>query len=144
MLGGGVSVYAGSRAEIFGELNYSRPSLNMSGVQASGNLFETGSGVRVIIPAHSTTVKPYVALVGGWLHASASAMVPTYFGVPIQVSSTSSGGYFGGGLGMELAITHNFGLRPEFRAFREFFGQPNSNDNALLFGIGAYYRFGTK
>jgi hypothetical protein len=154
--GGGASVHLGSHVSVFGELNYVHPTvpaaLNAGSVWASGNLFETGGGVRIFIPARSRRVRPYIPVMGGWLHASATDYIlfrviiagPLAL-VPIPISD--SGGYCGTGFGTEVGVTGRLGLRPEFRFFREFFGSagagiPSVNDNAMIFSIGAYYRIG--
>lgn len=156
MFGGGAGVHVGGQASIFGEFNYAHPTvpaaLNAGSVWGTGNLVEAGGGFRFFIPARSHTVRPYVPAVAGWLHASTTAEVlfPVMISYPlalIPLPISGSGGYIGTGLGAELGITPRFGLRPEFRILGEFFGSgsagiPRVSEDAMIFSVGAYYRFG--
>jgi hypothetical protein len=65
----------------------------------------------------------------------------TVTGTLTSVSNSANGGYGGAGFGTEIGITRRFGLRPEFRFLREFYAN-SSDDNAMIFTVGAYYRFG--
>jgi hypothetical protein len=59
----------------------------------------------------------------------------------------ASGAYVGGGLGTEIGITKRFGMRPEFRYFREFwypqYGDAGQN-NGVKALVGVYYRLGVR
>jgi hypothetical protein len=161
MVGGGASFHFGNHVSVFGELNYAHPTTKTTyyGVFApgsanlfeagSGNLFETGGGARIFIPFRNHRLRPYIPVVGGWLHTSASVAllsggfvtVGTFVELFASPSNSDNGGYGGIGFGTEIGITRRFGLRPEFRFLREFYAN-SSDDNAMIFTVGAYYRFG--
>jgi len=141
--GGGAGANLGRHLALFAEFNYVRPSLTLGGVSATENLYQAGGGARIFIPVHNERVRPYVPAIGGFLRAKAVVGVNG-----IEYAHVwGSGAYVGAGFGAEIGIAKRFGLRPEFRYFREFwfpqYGQGSQN-NGLRAMVGAYYRFGVK
>jgi hypothetical protein len=143
IVGGGAGVNLGQRLALFGEFNYVRPTTTFGGVSATGSLYQAGGGARIFIPVHTERFRPYVPLVGGLIRARAAVEVN---GVEYQ-HEWESGAYVGAGFGSEIGITKRFGLRPEFRYFREFwypqYGQSSQNDGLRLM-VGVYYRLGVR
>ena len=143
IVGGGAGVNLGRRLALFGEFNYVSPSTTLVGVSATGSLYQAGGGARIFIPLHSERFRPYVPAVGGFLRGKAVVAVN---GIE-YAHEWESGAYVGTGFGTEIGITKRFGLRPEFRYFREFwkaeFGQSSQN-NGVRAMIGVYYRLGVR
>lgn len=149
IFGGGASFHLNSHLSVFGELNYVHPTSTETTffdgtISVSGNLIETGGGIR-IFPTRYHKIRPYIPVEGGFMHVAATGSEPTgYPGISLTTSTSANGAYFGTGFGVEVGITPRFGLRPEFRFFREFsnVNGVSADDNATTFAVGAYYRFG--
>lgn len=177
--GGGASLHLGRYVALFGELNYVRltPAADVYSVyyiptitSVSGsyvapvlyysesfiprpeNQFKTGGGVRFFIPFRNNRARPFVPVIGGWLHMPYDSFAVVYGGLGGSASEAGAfyssplqpsldGAYFGTGFGMEVGVTRRFGLRPEFRFFREFLGGSGRAD-AMTFTVGVYYRLG--
>jgi hypothetical protein len=141
VVGGGAGANIGRHFAVFVEGNYVRPSTKLGGFSGTGNLYQAGAGSRIYIPVRHERVRPYVPVVGGFLRGNATAAQD---GVSFA-KVLASGAYVGAGFGTEIGIGQRFGLRPEFRYFREFwypqYGQGSQN-NGVRTTIGVYYRFG--
>lgn len=141
--GGGAGANLGRHFSVFAEFNYARPSLTLGGVSATGSLYQAGAGTRIFIPVRNERFRPYLPVVGGFLRGEGAVAVN---GIEFA-HEWASGAYVGTGVGTEIGLTKRFGLRPEFRYFREFwypeFGQSGQN-NSLRVMIGVYYRFGVR
>ena len=124
--------------------------VSFSGNPTARNLFETGGGARFFLADVRRSVRPYVPILGGWLHTPAGGYslyslggIVAYSSFLVVAPAKPNGGYCGTGFGMEVDVTRRFGLRPEVRFIREFF--PGSwEDNALTIGLGGYFRLGQK
>ncbi len=141
MVGGGAGFGLNRHLALFGEFNYVRPSIKLGDVSATGDLYQAGVGARVFLPGHNEHVRLYLPAVGGVLRGKSAIAVNG----SKYARGWATGAYVGSGLGAEIPVTKRFGLRPEFRYFREFwrpeFG-PSSQNNGLRFMMGLYYRPG--
>ncbi len=134
---------SGQSLAVFTEFNYVRPKMTLGSVAATGNLYQAGAGARIYLPLKHKRLRTCVPAFGGFLRSNGTA---TLDGNPYYRSLTS-GAYVGAGFGAEFGITERFGLRPEFRYFREFwypqYGPANQN-NGVRATVGLYYRFGVR
>jgi hypothetical protein len=130
-----------SRFAFSSEFNYVRPRLTFDRISATASFYQAGSGARIYIPFRHEGFQPYVPVIGGCFRGKTAFQED---GVEF-VHEWQSGAYLGAGFGTDIAISGCFGLRPEFRYFREFwhpqYGQSSQN-NGLRVMVGVYYQFG--
>ena len=87
-------------------------------------------------------IVPYFVVGAGYLHGSARASVSGYG----SASASGNGDYAGGGGGINLFLTRNMGIRPEFRYERgEFYSNGQSaGTNVPVYGASVFFQFGGK
>ncbi|HEY0308782.1 MAG TPA: outer membrane beta-barrel protein [Acidobacteriaceae bacterium] len=127
-----------SHFAVLGEYNYLslgvyRVPLTLtpnSTLKMSGNYQWAGGSVRYA-PLHSSRIVPYVVGGGGCARESAAASV---IGAGASATDTngSNGVYVSAGGGVSLFGGRNWGVRPEVRWDRQFYGSGNDNFNIRI------------
>ena len=100
------------------------PSSQYANFTTSGNYQWAGGSVRYT-PFHPSQIVPYIVGGGGYAREAAAASIVGQNASANDVNG-SNGEYVSGGVGITIFAGRNWGVRPEVRWDRQFYGNNNT------------------